>query len=121
MWKDDLQTEFEIDRTDLLIIDCIELQPELRGHGVGALAVERVIELLGIGCGVVACKPWPLQFTPAFATDPEKLCQLRPPATDLDTSVRKLRTYWSKLGFWPVGNSGIYAMSTSQRKGYPHT
>ena len=55
MWKDDLQTEFEIDRTDLLIIDCIELQPELRGHGVGALAVERVIELFGVGCGVVAC------------------------------------------------------------------
>lgn len=121
MWKDDLQTEFEIDRTDLLIIDCIELQPELRGHGVGALAVERVIELFGIGCGVVACKPWPLQFTPTFATDPEKLGQLRPPATDLDTSVGKLRTYWSKLGFWPVGKSGIYVMSTSQRKGYPHT
>jgi GNAT superfamily N-acetyltransferase len=76
MWKDDLQTEFEIDRTDLLIIDCIELQPELRGHGVGALAVERVIELFGVGCGVVACKPWPLQFTPALATDPQKLDQI---------------------------------------------
>jgi GNAT superfamily N-acetyltransferase len=92
-WKDDLQTEFEIDRTDLLIIDCIELRPTLRGHGVGALAVERVLELFGAGCGLAACKPWPLQFTPAFASNPERLEQLKPPVTDLETSVRKLRTY----------------------------
>jgi hypothetical protein len=115
-WKDDLKTEFEIDRTDLLIIDCIELQHRLRGHGMGLLPVSRVIELFCAGCGLVACKPWPLQFTPAFATNPEKLEQLKAPATDLETSVRKLRSYWSKIGFCPVGNSGIYAMSTSQRK-----
>lgn len=120
-WKDELQNEFEIIQIDLLIIDCIELQPRLRGHGVGMLAIERVIEVFGGGCGVVACKPWPLQFTPAFAANPQKLEQLRPPLTDLETSVRHLRTYWSKVGFWPVGSSGIYAMSTSQRKGYPHT
>lgn len=48
-----MQTEFEIDRTDLLIIDCIELQHKLRGHGVGSLPVERVMELFGVGCGVV--------------------------------------------------------------------
>jgi len=120
-WKDDLQTEFEIDRTDLLIVDCIELQQGLRGLGIGLLAVERVIELFGVGCGLVACKPWPLQFAPAFATNAQKLDLLKPPATDLDISVRKLRTYWSKAGFWPVGNGGIYVMSTSQRKGYPHT
>jgi hypothetical protein len=120
-WKDELQAEFEIDQTDLLIIDCIELQQRLRGLGIGLLAVQRVIELFGVGCGLVACKPWPLQFTPAFATHAQKLDQLKPPATDLDTSVRKLRTYWSKAGFWPVGNRGIYVMSTSQRKGYPHT
>lgn len=117
MWKDELQSEFEIDRTDLLIIDCIELQHPLRGLGVGLLSVERFIEIFGAGCGLVACKPWPLQFTPAFAANPQKLEQLRPPGTDLETSVRKLRTYWSKAGFWPVGNSGIYVMSTSQRNG----
>jgi hypothetical protein len=120
MWKDELQAEFEIDRTDLLVIDCIELQSRLRGHGVGLLAIEKVIDLFGVGCGLVACKPWPLQFTPAFAPNPEKLGQLKAPATDLETSVRKLGTYWSKAGFWPVGNSGIHVMSTSQRKGYQH-
>jgi hypothetical protein len=120
-WKDELQVEFEIDQTDLLILDCIELQQRLRGLGIGLLAVDRVIELFGAGCGLVACKPWPLQFTPAFTTNPQKLEQLRAPATDLDTSVRKLRTYWSKAGFWPVGNSGIYVMSTSQRKRCQHT
>lgn len=31
-WKDELQTEFDIDRTDLLVIDCIEVQHKLRGH-----------------------------------------------------------------------------------------
>ncbi|PYX70231.1 MAG: hypothetical protein DMG78_19480 [Acidobacteria bacterium] len=29
-------------------------------------------------------------------------------------AIRKLRSYWSRLGFGPLGNSGIYLLSLSQ-------
>jgi hypothetical protein len=32
-----------------------------------------------------------------------------------DEAVRKLRLYWSKAGFWPIGETGLFVMSMSQR------
>ncbi|MBZ5525553.1 MAG: hypothetical protein LAP21_25300 [Acidobacteriia bacterium] len=115
-WKAALQDEFEVVERDLLIIDCIEIYPQFRGQGLGLATVERTIDTLGAGCGLVACKPWPLQFTPAFAKDRRKMQRLRSPNTDEMTSLRKLQRYWSRAGFWPFGESGIYVMSTSQRQ-----
>jgi len=114
-WKDEIREEFEIAGSDLLIIDCVELDPILRGQGLGLAAVHRTIDIFGSGCGLVACKPWPLQFTPAFATNRRKLQRLKPPAFNQDEAVRKLRLYWSKAGFWPLGEVGLYVMSLSQR------
>jgi hypothetical protein len=114
-WKDEIREEFEIAGSDLLIIDYVALDPLLRGHGLGLAAVRRTIEIFGSGCGLVACKPWPLQFTPEFADNVRRLKRLQPPALAQDEAVRKLRLYWSKAGFWPLGESGLFVMSMSQR------
>lgn len=71
--------------------------------------------MFGPVCGLVACKPWPLQFTPAFARDPNALHRLRAPSVRQDEALRKLRAYWSKLGFWPLGKTGIYLLGMAQR------
>jgi hypothetical protein len=68
-WKEEVQDEYEASGCDLLIIDCMEISPKFRGTGVGPIAVGRIIDIFGPVCGLVACKPWPLQFTPAFARD----------------------------------------------------
>jgi hypothetical protein len=115
-WKGAIQDAFEILGTDLLVIDCLEVYPRFRGQEIGLAAVGRTIDVFGPGCGLVACKPWPLQFTPAFTNNRRKLQRLLPPNTDLDNAVRKLRTYWSRAGFWPVGQTEIYALSMSQRR-----
>jgi hypothetical protein len=114
-WKDGIREEFEIAGSDLLIIDYVELDPILRGHALGLAVVRRTIEIFGSGCGLVACKPWPLQFTPAFASNRKRLERLQPPTLAQDEAVRKLRLYWSKAGFWPLGETGLFVMGMSQR------
>jgi hypothetical protein len=114
-WREEIQDEYEASGCDLLIIDCVEIRPRWRGLGVGPAAVDRTIGIFGPGCGLVACKPWPLQFTPAFARDQKALKRLKAPGVGRDEAVRKLRAYWSRLGFWPLGETGIHVLGMAQR------
>ena len=114
-WKEEIQDEYEASGCDLLIIDSIEIRPRFRGTGVGPAAVDRTIDIFGPGCGLVACKPWPLQFTPAFARDRKALKKLEAPSVGRDEAVRKLRAYWARLGFWPLGETGIHLLGMAQR------
>ena len=102
---------------DLLIIDYVAIYPDFRGLGIAESAIHRTIDIFGTGCGLVACKPWPLQFTPSIADDREALKRLALPNVSKSEAIRKLRSYWSHLGFWPLGNTGIYLLSLSQRNG----
>jgi hypothetical protein len=83
--------------------------------GVGPAAIDRTIDIFGPACGLVACKPLPLQFTPAFARDGKALKRLKAPGVGQDEAVRNLRANWSKLVFWPVGETGIYLLGMAQR------
>jgi GNAT superfamily N-acetyltransferase len=114
-WKEEVQDEYEASGFDLLIIDCMEISPKFRGTGVGPIAVGRIIDIFGPVCGLVACKPWPLQFAAAFARDRKALNRLKAPSVGRDESIRKLRAYWSRLGFWPLGETGIYLLGMAQR------
>ena len=114
-WKEEVLNEYEASGCDLLIVDCMEISPKFRGTRLGQIAIERTIDIFGPVCGLVACKPWPLQFTPAFARDRKALNRLKAPGVGQDEAVRKLRAYWSKLGFWPLGQTGIYLLGMAQR------
>jgi len=114
-WKDEIQDEYEALESDLLIIDCVEVHPRLRGRGIGPSVIDRTIDIFGAGCGLAACRPWPLQFTPAYARDRKALKRLEAPSVGRDDAIHKLRAYWSRLGFWPLGESGIYLLSMTQR------
>ena len=85
-----------------------EVHPKLRGRGIGRSVVDRTIDIFGAGCGLVACRPWPLQFTPTYTRDRKAMKRLRAPSVGRNDAIHKLRTYWSSLGFWPLGESGIY-------------
>ena len=114
--KEEIQNEFEVVELDLLIIDYVAIHPQFRGLGIAESAIHRMIDIFGPGCGLVACKPWPLQFTPSIANDQEALKRLALPNISKGEAIRKLRSYWSRLGFWPLGNTGIYVLSSSQRR-----
>lgn len=114
--KEEVQNEYEASGCDLLIIDYMEISPQFRGTGVGPIAIDRTIDIFGPVCGLVACKPWPLQFTPAFGRDPKALNRLKVPDVGQRAAVRKLRAYWSKLGFCALGETGIYLLGMAQRR-----
>lgn len=114
-WKEEVQDEYEASGCDLLIIDCVEISPKFRGTGICPIAIDKTIDIFGSVCGLAACKPWPLQFTPAFTRDRKALNRLKAPSGGQDEAVRKLRAYWSKLGFWPLGETGIYLIGIAQR------
>jgi len=113
--KEEIQNEFEVVELDLLIIDYVAIHLQFRGLGIAESAIHRMIDIFGPGCGLVACKPWPLQFTPSIADDQEVLKRLALPKISKGEAIRKLRSYWLRLGFWPLGNTGIYLLSLSQR------
>jgi hypothetical protein len=113
--KEEIQNEFEVVDLDLLIIDRVAIYPKFRGLGIAESAIHRTIDIFGTGCGLVACKPWPLQFTPSVADDPEALKTLAPPDVGKAEALRRLRSYWSRLGFWPLRNTGLYLLSLSQK------
>ncbi len=113
--KEEIQNEFEVVDLDLLVIDYVAIYPEYRGLRIAESVIYRTIDIFGTGCGLVACRPWPLQFTPSVADDEEALKRLALPNVSKGEAIRKLRSYWSHLGFWPLGNTGIYLLSVSQR------
>src|SRR6266700_2568684 len=94
--KEEIQDEFEVVDLDLLIIDYVAIYPEFP---IAESAIHRTIDIFGTGCGLVACKPWPLQFTPYVANDQEALKRLALPNVSKGEAIRKLRSYWSRLGF----------------------
>lgn len=113
--KEEIRNEFEVVDLDLLTIDYVAIYPEFRGLGIAESAINRTIDIFGAGCGLVACKPWPLQCTSLIADDPVLLKRLALPNVSKGEAIRKLRSYWSRLRFWPLGNTGIYLLSLSQR------
>lgn len=113
--KEEIQNEFEVVDLDLLIIDYVAIYPEYRGLSIAESAIHRTIDIFGTGCGLVACKPWPLQFTQFAVDNQEALKRLALPKVSKGEAIRKLRSHWSHLGFWPLGNTGIYLLSLSQR------
>jgi hypothetical protein len=93
--------EFECLEADLLILDELTLAPQWRGLRLGLLVLRRLIDLHESGCGLVVCRPYPSEG----AETPEQVRVGR----------LKLRRYVRQLGFRPVGKTGFYALSTSQK------
>lgn len=111
--KPELRVEYETVGCNLLILNCIEVYPKFRRHRIGLAAVQRLIDVFGAGCALIAARPYPLQFTPSFADDPDKLQKLQAPNGPKEEAVSKLQRYWFKIGFMAYGLSEIWLKNPS--------
>lgn len=84
---------------DLLIVYGVEIDQKHRGLNLGLLAMLQAIRVFGGGCALAAIKPFPLQFS-SNVTEKNKLEFLR--------AQKKLRAYWTRLGFAQVGETDYY-------------
>ena len=116
-YKDAIREQFvDVFGLDLLIINRVEVEPAFRRKGLGLLAVSRMIDIFGENCGLVAMKPFPLQFRGCL--DPG----WNPPEGIEDSEVafrdatKKLRSYWSRAGFRRVAGTTYYALPPARKR-----
>ena len=111
--------DYEIFEQSVLIIDRLELLPGYRGKNLGLIIMRRLIQRFSAGAGIVAIKPFPLQFEQSFAAENKsswhvemQLSSFRETKRD---SIRKLRSYYGKLGFVEMKGTPHMFLSTTRR------
>jgi GNAT superfamily N-acetyltransferase len=111
---------------NLLIVDRIIVDSKFRGIGIGLQALLALIHAHRIGVGIVAIKPWPLQFDAdgnheIECTRDENGFEF--PSIGLDsrwekslTSAKdKLTQYYVQAGFLPLEGSGLMVLNPNRR------
>ena len=102
---------------NILIIDRLELLPQLRGKNYGLACMRSAIRHFGVGCSIAAIKPFPLQNEAAFKdrTRPQSpwsaQMQLDQFSASEVRSTAKLRKYYSKLGFKSVKGTSLMVLN----------
>lgn len=109
-WSDQVQEVCEPLGNDLLILDRMEVKERYRGNGFGLMAANSCMRAFGSGCGLVALKPFPLQYE--AKVNPETKAH-DPRAFQRDKM--KLTRYWARLGFKLLEN-GLMVMDTTSTR-----
>src|ERR1019366_2126853 len=106
-WSDQVQEVCEPLGNDLLILDRMEVKERYRGNGFGLMAANSCMRVFGSGCGLVALKPFPLQYE--AKVNPETKAH-DPRAFQRDKM--KLTRYWARLGFKLLEKGGMVIDTT---------
>jgi GNAT superfamily N-acetyltransferase len=89
--------------SNVLVIDRLELLPQYRGKRLGLRAMSALIRRFGAGAGVVAIKPFPLQFEAKTSVGEDSAwraqLQLEKLSRSEKKSINALRRHYAQLGF----------------------
>ena len=91
----------------VLLIHHLRLDPNCRGRNWGLAVMQDVIRTFGRGCGLVGILPFPLQYRDRE----DEMIQKDGFKTSLPDSLKKLREYYSLIGFKQIGDSNVFALS----------
>lgn len=89
---------------NILILERLEMLPKYRGRGIGLRVLRWLQFHFSTGCGIVAMKPYPLQFeggTPEENKDKPGFVKMGwgQFSADFEVSLNKLHQYYGRLGF----------------------
>jgi GNAT superfamily N-acetyltransferase len=99
---------------DLLFIEEVKLQPPYRGKGIGAQVVRETIATFGSsGVGLVACKPFALQYSQWQADDEEHRALRAKPGFEEQrvADFARVAQFWTELGFRQLPGTEFYAFA----------
>jgi hypothetical protein len=115
-FRDDVVTQFAAVDMDCLVLDYVVLHPRWRGLKLGLLAVRKLVDLLGGGCGLALSAIFPLRAdahdslgVPAAWLPRHETREARAEA------MRKLRQHFKKIGFRRIGGTPYHGLSLAQR------
>lgn len=101
---------------NILILDRLEILPAFRGRGAGLGLLRAMIHRFGFGAGIVAMLPFPSQYGTLGmdARDSEWRDQMGLESMKVGKAeaLRKLRAYYSKLGFKRLPRSQYMVLPT---------
>jgi GNAT superfamily N-acetyltransferase len=88
---------------NILILDRLEILPQFRGRGLGLAVMSDLIKRFSLGAGLVAIKPYPLQFE-FHSSDTESRTWrqelgLSGLCADEKLATQKLCDYYGRIGF----------------------
>jgi hypothetical protein len=111
----DIRNQFDTVTSDVLVLDYILLNPRWRGVKLGLLAVRKLIDLLGGGCGVVAARLGPLNPKAAKCRElsPDWLPRLAD-QNEVRAARRKLRRYFRRVGFERIPGTRLHGLSLNR-------
>ncbi len=93
---------------DVLFIESIQLNANYRGKGIGAQVVRETIATFGTHCGLITCKPFPLQYS--NWEDEEHIEMRQQPGIEEKrlADFARLARFWTDLGFVRLDDSDFY-------------
>lgn len=116
-YKDSIRRRFpDILSLDLLIIEHAEIQPAFRKRGLGLLAASRTIDVFGGNCGLVAMKPFPLQFRNYVDPGWRPPDGIGDPKAAFRAAREKLRRHWARAGFKRVNGTDYWALCPGRKR-----
>lgn len=110
--KGSVRRQFGVDflGANILLLYSVLVLHEHRGRGVGLATASRLVEILGGGCPLVACHPFPAQFSPPIPDHEfHEAMRLDQFTRDRRLATRRIRRHVRRLGFRRVGRSNILA------------
>ena len=113
--KESITDRFDLAGWDTLILDYVVLNPKWRGLRLGLLAVRKMIDLLGGGCGLVVSHIAPLRTDAHEELGvPRSWLPRHKTPEDRKAAVRKLRRYYRQMGFERIGRTRFYGLSMAR-------
>ena len=108
----------EVYSGNILVLDRLEILPQYRGKKLGLIILRNAIARFSSGAGLVAMKPFPLQFEVKPSGETQKKWRdrmsLAQKSIDQDIATNTLCNYYSKLGFIKITGTPMMIISTTR-------
>jgi hypothetical protein len=102
----------------ILIVDRIEVLPKFRGRCLGIWAMYSILDCFATSNVLPVIKPYPLQFGPSFNSSSEGDLKLSDFRISRPEAFRKIRNYWSQVGFkkvWGDGDEQLWVLDPTRQ------
>jgi|GEM_PF-3869882 hypothetical protein len=113
-WNESIESLYEPDallHSDLLFIKGLALDAAWQGKTIGSAVARQVLSIFGSSCGLICCKPFPLQYA-GWAGDPgEEIHESISEKKERERAFRRVNQFWKSLGFHKLPKSEFIVFS----------